>query len=224
MARRGAGRGLRACCSPAPPVRSQPLSASLSQRRRRRSRAACWSLAPTPKPPATRTTAPRVSTIRLLDRAARRCRASSRPASRCIRRSATATAPGRRASASTARRVAARASRLVYFNTVSPDFFRTTGMTCCVAGTFGDDDQRTRRASSIVNETLARRFFPGQDPARTPASPSGGTRTAQDLEIVGLVSRRQVSAAAGDCASIAYLPWLQQRGGNMFVELRAAGR
>ena len=111
---------------------------------------------------------------------------------------------------------------VVYFNTVSPGYFETTGMTLLRGRDVREDDHRAAPPVAVVNETLARRFFPGQDPlGRRLAIGRGKDR--RDLEIVGLVSDSKYQRLQETPRAIAFAPWLQQRGGNMFIEVRAAG-
>jgi putative ABC transport system permease protein len=78
-------------------------------------------------------------------------------------------------------------------------------------------------AVAVVNETLARRFFPGQDPLGHQLT-IGRDKSRRNFQIVGLVSDAKYQRLQETPRAVAYLPWLQQRGGNMFVEVRAANR
>ena len=107
----------------------------------------------------------------------------------------------------------------VYFNTVSPGFFRTTGMRLVRGRDVSDADNQSAPRVAIVNETLARRFFQGQDPLGRQIS-LGRDRNRQNLLIVGIAGDAKYQRLQEQPRAIAYLPWEQQRGGNMFVELR----
>jgi len=108
----------------------------------------------------------------------------------------------------------------VYFNTVSPAYFRTTGMTLVRGRDIADSDNAPGPPVAVVNETLVRRFFPGRDPIGQRIT-IGRDKSRQNLQIVGIVSDARYQRLQEEPRSIAYLPWLQQRGGNMFLELRA---
>src|SRR4029450_10427230 len=52
----------------------------------------------------------------------------------------------------------------VYFNTVSSNYFGTTGMTLLRGRDIADGDHESAVPVVVVNETLARQFFSGQNP------------------------------------------------------------
>ena len=112
------------------------------------------------------------------------------------------------------------AASVVYFNTVSSGYFRTTGMTLLRGRDIADSDIRTAMPIAVVNEALVRRFFPGQDPIGRQIS-IGRDDSRQTLQIVGVVSDAKYQRLQEEPRSVAYLPWLQQRVENMFLELRA---
>ena len=70
------------------------------------------------------------------------------------------------------------AGSTVYFNTVSRAYFSTTGMTLGRGRDINDADVATSLPVAVINETLARRFFPGQDPIGQQSRP-GATRRAR---------------------------------------------
>jgi len=53
---------------------------------------------------------------------------------------------------------------LVYFNFISPSYFRTMRSPVLAGRGFGDSDTRTAPHVAIVNQALARKFFPGLNP------------------------------------------------------------
>ena len=112
------------------------------------------------------------------------------------------------------------AASVVYFNTVSSDYFRTTGMTLLRGRDIADSDIEPAVKVAVVNEALVRRFFPGQDPLGRQMT-IGRDESRQTLQIIGVVSDAKYQRLQEEPRSVAYLPWLQQRAGNMFLELRA---
>ena len=111
----------------------------------------------------------------------------------------------------------------VYFNTVSSNYFGTTGMTLLRGRDIGDSDRESALPVAIVNETLARQFFPGQDPMGRQIT-IGRDKSRKDLQIIGLVSDAKYQRLQETPRAVAYLPWQQQRGDNMFIEMRVAPR
>jgi putative ABC transport system permease protein len=115
-------------------------------------------------------------------------------------------------------------SRLVYFNAISPGYFATVGMHLRAGRDFTEADTATAGKVVIVNESLARRFFPNQNPVGRRIS-IGRDERRQDLEIVGIAGDAKYQRLQESPRSIAYLPVAQQAtGDNLFVELRSAGR
>jgi predicted permease len=116
---------------------------------------------------------------------------------------------------------AAGAAGTVYFNTVSSGYFRTIGMTLLHGRDVTDSDAAGGDPVVIVNDTLARRFFPGRDALGHHVT-IGLDKSRQNLQIVGVVSDAKYQRLQEEPRSVAYLPWRQQRSiANMFVELRA---
>ena len=91
---------------------------------------------------------------------------------------------------------------LAYFNFISPGYFGTVRTPLLAGRNFNDGDTRRAPRVAVVNETLARRFFPNGDALgkyfRVHADPG---KPAPPIQIVGLVERCQVRIAArgGSC-------------------------
>ena len=112
------------------------------------------------------------------------------------------------------------AASLVYFNTVSSDYFRTTGMTLLRGRDIADTDNASAVPIAVVNEGLVKRFFQGQEPIGRQIT-IGRDEDRKSLQIVGVVSDAKYQRLQEEPRAVAYLPWTQQRVGNMFLELRA---
>ena len=116
-------------------------------------------------------------------------------------------------------------SRLVYFNVVSPDFFRTVGMRIVQGRDFTSSDTPGAPRVVIVTESLARSFFPEQEAMGRRIS-VGRDKARQDLEIVGIVSDAKYQRLQEPARRIAYMPTAQvpdlfgER--NLFAEVRVA--
>ena len=77
----------------------------------------------------------------------------------------------------------------MYFNNVAPGYFATLGTRLIRGRDFRPEDSARSTSVVIVNESLARRFFPDQDPLGRRIT-IGRSDRRRDLEIVGLVPTR----------------------------------
>lgn len=112
-----------------------------------------------------------------------------------------------------------------YFNAVSPGYFETVGTAFLAGRDFRWTDDRTAPRVAIVNESLARAFFPGQKPLGRQMS-VGRHAGRRNLEIVGVVRDARYQSLQEPTRRIAYLPYLQSpellEGSNLVAEVRSA--
>jgi predicted permease len=98
---------------------------------------------------------------------------------------------------------------MVGLSTVSPDYFRTMGMQMRAGRAFNEADRSDAPSVAIINETLARRFFPGEDPLRqrldnlTPRSPGWAA-------IVGVVADVKHLGLEEEVVPEIYFPYSQK--------------
>jgi len=115
----------------------------------------------------------------------------------------------------------------VYFNAVSPEYFRTLGIRLLHGRPFTQADTDAALNVTIVNESLARKYFGAGDPVGRRIS-VGRHKSRQDLQIVGVVSDAKYQRLQEVTRSIAYLPCAQlhemMAGVNLVAEIRTAGR
>jgi putative ABC transport system permease protein len=104
---------------------------------------------------------------------------------------------------------AAREDRSARQNLVSPAYFATLGIPLVAGREFAMTDDARAPKVAIVNETLARKYFPGASPLGKHISFGGEDSGPPDIEIVGVV--RNSKAAQVDEADVpfAYQPYLQ---------------
>jgi predicted permease len=107
-------------------------------------------------------------------------------------------------------------------NFVGPRYFRTLEIPLLRGREFGDEDGRTSRPVVIVNERLARLFWPEQEPigkgVRLPGSAEGVA------EVVGVVRDVKYRNLRGDTDPVFYRPVLQTRSTDaMTLHIRASG-
>ena len=105
------------------------------------------------------------------------------------------------------------------YRTVSPDYFRTMGIPLQRGRNFGAQDQAGRPPVVVINESLARRFWPdGSDPI--------GHRLrigrAGILEIIGIVSDVKGSGLDRQATATVYVSYLQAPQFRMSLVVRAA--
>ena len=63
---------------------------------------------------------------------------------------------------------------------VTSDYFRTVGLTITQGRGFGPEDSANSRRVSVINETMARRYFPGQNPIGKRLTGAAATSTLTD--------------------------------------------
>jgi putative ABC transport system permease protein len=84
-------------------------------------------------------------------------------------------------------------------NFVTPDYFRLMGMPLLSGRGFNEDDRAGRPRSVIIDETLARKYFPGKDPIGQQIDDNqSDQKNPPPLTIVGVVPRTRNEAAGED--------------------------
>jgi putative ABC transport system permease protein len=116
-----------------------------------------------------------------------------------------------------------------WLNSISPGFLETLHMSLLEGRNFTNSDDATAPKVAIVNQTLARRFFPGQDPIGKIfriKQPSG--QFGPPIEIVGLVKDAKYEFVREDTHPTAFFPDAQPRFPGFLIrenfELRTAVR
>jgi putative ABC transport system permease protein len=112
-----------------------------------------------------------------------------------------------------------------FFNPVSPGYFSTVGMSRLAGRDFEWSDSTTTPRVAIVNESLARTYFPNGD-ALGHRITVGRAAARRDLEIVGIVGDAKYQTLQEPTRRIAYFPYLQHpefiEGSNLFAEVRTS--
>ncbi|HET7219905.1 MAG TPA: ABC transporter permease [Vicinamibacterales bacterium] len=111
----------------------------------------------------------------------------------------------------------------VYFNAITPGYFATLSIRLQQGRDFTAEDAAGSPRVVAINESLARRFLPGQNPLGRSIS-IGRDERRQHLEIIAIVGDTKYQRLEEPAHGIAYLP-LAQAGmdRNLFVEVRPAG-
>jgi predicted permease len=97
-------------------------------------------------------------------------------------------------------------------NRVSPAYFRAMGTRLAQGREFTEFDDERSTPVAIVNETFARRFFPGEDPVGKRFSM--GRQDAPALQIVGVAENGKYTSLSEDPRPFVYRPLLQSYSGS----------
>jgi putative ABC transport system permease protein len=94
---------------------------------------------------------------------------------------------------------------------VLPDYFRTLGIRLIKGRDFNARDDLNARPVAIINETLARRFFPNEDPIGKRLRPdiAAGPGDVPMREIIGVVGDVRYRSLTADVPPEVYLPYPQ---------------
>jgi putative ABC transport system permease protein len=110
------------------------------------------------------------------------------------------------------------------FNAAEPSYFRTVGVPLIEGRDFTMRDDSKSTPVVIVNRTLARRFFPNQDPIGQHVRPGIGNGYSPGeppmREIVGVIGDVKQSGLGAEAAPEVYAPLAQSPFGSMFVVVR----
>jgi len=119
------------------------------------------------------------------------------------------------------------------YQAVSPDYFLTLGAPLLRGRAFTEGDVYEASAVAIVNETLARAYFPGQDPlgkrlameGRVRGRPAGPNpnQTSPWTEIVGVVRDIRSLDLKAEAMPVVYVPYWQYPMQSPVLLARTAG-
>jgi putative ABC transport system permease protein len=113
-------------------------------------------------------------------------------------------------------------------NYISPDYFKVLGMPVLRGRAFGPEDGGGRQTSVMIDETLATRFFPGQDPIGKQLDNNQTLKpNPPPLTIVGIVPRTRNEAPGEENVESLnfpqiYLPAAQFPNENVTLTVRVA--
>jgi putative ABC transport system permease protein len=105
---------------------------------------------------------------------------------------------------------------------ISPDYFRTMGTTVKKGRPFGAQDRANAPQVTIINETFARQFFPGEDPVGKRIIPGEGQKPFA-REIVGVVSDVRHAGLDTDAGPEYYVPYEQTDVDRLTVVAKTSG-
>jgi predicted permease len=110
------------------------------------------------------------------------------------------------------------------FNLVDENYFRTMGTRIVRGRAFAPSDRWPGTGAALINETMARRYWPDSDPiGRWIELTERSQPERRRCEIVGIVEDGKYVVMSEDRAPYVYLPFGQQAAGEMTVIMRTRG-
>ena len=115
------------------------------------------------------------------------------------------------------------------YNCVSPDYFQTMRMKIVEGRAFTDGDTATSQPVAIINQTMAKRFWPNQDAvgqsfsyggAQRPNESAKGGKGKTKVTIVGVVHDGKVQELLGNIGNYFYVPQAQNYKSIHVLQLR----
>jgi putative ABC transport system permease protein len=97
----------------------------------------------------------------------------------------------------------------VLYDPVSPAYFSTIGVPLVAGREFNSGDTSARSKVAIVNESLAKRFFPKRDPVGSRFT-FGSGNVKPDILIVGVVKDNKQDHVRSEMAPYIFLPYAQR--------------
>ncbi len=108
-----------------------------------------------------------------------------------------------------------------HYNTVGSRYFETMGIDLAAGRSFADTDREGAPGVVIVNESFARRFWPGQNPLGKRLSASGPQ--GKFLEIVGVAKDGKYNTLGEAPLPFVYFPFGQNYSPGMTLHVRTSG-
>jgi predicted permease len=93
---------------------------------------------------------------------------------------------------------------------VTSDYFRTVGLAIQQGRVFRPEDSSNSRRISVINETMARRYFRNQDPIGQRLSWGSSNFDRDGIEIVGVVEDARYNDLRDESVNMAYMLVIQQ--------------
>jgi len=95
-------------------------------------------------------------------------------------------------------------------NVVGPAYFTTMGIPLVVGRVFGPQDTATSPKAAIINETMAREYFPGGSPLGRHFGIGSNPKDSGDLEVIGVVKDAKYVDLTEKAQPAAYYPYSQR--------------
>jgi predicted permease len=105
---------------------------------------------------------------------------------------------------------------------VTSEYFRTVGLSIRQGRAFGPEDSANSRRVSVINETMAKRYFRNQNPIGKRWGNSSNF-DVDGFEIVGVVEDARYNDVRAESLNMAYMPATQTERYLTSLEVRAGG-
>jgi predicted permease len=114
------------------------------------------------------------------------------------------------------------AGATVGLNVVDTRYFETIEMPVLRGRSFNDSDKPGAPAVAVINETMARRFYPGDDISNALGKSFSGLESQEGgrVEIVGIVKDAKYDTLGEDPQPFVYQPYQQSYSGEMTMHIR----
>jgi putative ABC transport system permease protein len=111
-----------------------------------------------------------------------------------------------------------------FYNCVSPDFFHTMEIPILKGRPFNKQDVKNGQNVIIINETLARRDFPGENPIGKRMTYKANPKEGDWATVVGIVKDTKPRALDGEPVAEMYVPFAQQPDSSMAFIIRTTSK
>jgi putative ABC transport system permease protein len=105
----------------------------------------------------------------------------------------------------------------------SADYFTTMNIPLVRGRYFTEHDTAEAPGVAIIDETMAKKYWPNEDPLGKRISFEGGQQNPRWREIVGIVGHVRSVALEGDSRVQYYVPYAQSPSGGIYLAVRAEG-
>lgn len=109
------------------------------------------------------------------------------------------------------------------YNVVGPAYFSVMGIPLLVGRNFEDQDTEESPKVAVINETMARQFFPGGSPIGRRFGVGGDPKNSNDIEVVGVVKDAKYESLRERPMPAAYFPYTQRVAYYSDLEVRYSG-
>ena len=109
------------------------------------------------------------------------------------------------------------------FRVIAPEYFRSLGIPLIRGRQFNEQDRADSTPVMIIDETFARRFFPGEDPLGKRIDEQGSRTRKSFFTVVGIVGGVKHDKLNAEARPTIYLPIEQSGWETMTLTVRASG-